>query len=168
MIDSDKNSSTHESSSPFATIDFVDLLDDDNSVSDYESDSDSDSDSSEMAKLSPGRQSFLRQRLNDFKEKSESSSKQDENTRDAEHFTETDSLKLSKRRVPQTGGRFNRNLDTDDDDSSIESYEDLDVPLQQKLNDVDLSFSRKTKMVELDGPVRTIQFRKKSLPSRAA
>ena len=55
-----------------------------------------------------------------------------------------------------------------DDDSSIESYEDLDVPLQQKLNDVDLSFSRKTKMVELDGPVRTIQFRKKSLSSRAA
>lgn len=166
MINSDKNISTHESSSPFATIDFVDLLDDDNSVSDYESDSDSDS--SEIAKLSPGRQSFLRRRLNDFKEKSESSSKQDENTRDVEHLIETDSIKLSKRRVPQAGRRFNSNLDTDDDDSSIESYEDLDVPLQQKLNDVDLSFSRKPKMAELDGPVRTIQFRKKSLSSRAA
>ena len=155
-------------SSDYPRIDIDDLLNDDSSVSDYESDSDSSSGSSSSEASSEeisDRRTFLRQRLRELKQTSSNSNKC---MGDGGRF-ETDSLKLSKRRVIQTDRSRESHVETDDDDSSIESYEDIDVPLQKRLNDLNLSFPPKAKIQEFETPIGgTIAFRKNSLSSRAA
>lgn len=154
-------------SSDYPRTDIDDLLNDDSSVSDYESDSDSsssESTSSEEEEEISERRTFLHRRLRELKQMSSNSK---ECTGDEVRF-ETDSLKLSKRRVVQTDRSRESYVETDDD-SSIESYEDIDVPLQRRLKDLNLSFPPKAKMQEFESPIGgTIAFRKNSLSSRAA